>query len=152
MRIPSLTDRIATLIMTFAALFAGSGTARAVTDGRYTAEVLVEGRPLVEHLARGTAYVEALRGREYEIRLTNRTSERVAVALAVDGLNTIDARRTTADEGRKWILGPWESITLNGWQTSASTARRFVFTTESASYGAWLGKTEDLATHRVSDE
>ena len=31
-----------------------------------------------------TTYVEALKGREFAIRLTNRTGERIAVALAVD--------------------------------------------------------------------
>jgi hypothetical protein len=107
-------------------------------------EVLVDGRPLAELAARGTAYVEALAGREYAVRLTNRTGDRIAVALAVDGLNVIDAKHTSAREGRKWILGPWQSITLDGWQTSAATARRFFFTSERRSYGAWLGKTGDL--------
>jgi hypothetical protein len=110
----------------------------------YTIEVLVDGRPLPEYTASGAAYIEAAKGREYAIRLTNRTGERVAAALAVDGLNTIDARHTTAVDARKWILGPWETMTLSGWQTSSGTARRFVFTTEPASYGAWLGKTGDL--------
>jgi hypothetical protein len=128
----------------FAALMAPSGAVRAVTDGRYTVDVLVDGMPLPEYFARNGAYIEALRGRDYAIRLTNRTPERVAVALAVDGLNSIDARRTTAAEGQKWILGPWESVVLSGWQTSGATARRFVFTTEPRSYGAWLGRTDDL--------
>ena len=68
----------------------------------------------------------------------------MAIALAVDGLNSIDAKSTTAREASKWILAPWESITLDGWQTSASTARRFFFTSEQGSYGAWLGKTKNL--------
>lgn len=111
---------------------------------RYSMEVLVDGSPLATYGARGTTYVEALKGREYAIRLTNRTGERVAVALAVDGLNSIDARHQSARDGRKWILAPWEAITLSGWQTSSGTARRFVFTSESKSYGTWLGRTSDL--------
>src|SRR5262245_50722411 len=110
----------------------------------YAMEVLVDGQPLTSYAARGTTYVEALKGAEYAIRLTNRTGERVAVALAVDGLNSIDARHTSARDARKWILAPWESVTLSGWQTSSGTARRFVFTTESKSYGSWLGRTSDL--------
>ena len=39
-------------------------------------------------------YVEAMRGASYALRLTNPTPYRVAVALSVDGLNTIDARHT----------------------------------------------------------
>jgi len=110
----------------------------------YRLEVLVDGVPLENHAARGTTYVEALEGREYSIRLTNRTSGRIAVALSVDGLNTIDAKTTTARGASKWILGPHGSITLDGWQTGSSTARRFFFTTEEKSYGAWLGKTSNL--------
>jgi len=110
----------------------------------YSVEILVDGRPLPEYAARGTTYVEALRGKEYSVRLTNRTGRRVAVALSVDGLNTIDARVTGASDAAKWILGPHASIVLDGWQTGEGTARRFFFTTEDRSYGAWIGETENL--------
>jgi hypothetical protein len=110
----------------------------------YSMEILVDGSPLSAYAKGGTTYVEALKGREYAVRLTNRTGERVAVALAVDGLNSIDARHTSSQEARKWILAPWETVTLSGWQTGSGTARRFVFTSEPKSYGAWLGRTNDL--------
>ncbi|MCG6963713.1 MAG: hypothetical protein LJE95_10640 [Acidobacteria bacterium] len=110
----------------------------------FDVQVLVKGVPLAEYLARGTTYIEAQRGREYSIRLKNRTGARVAVALAVDGLNTIDARTTTAGRAAKWILGPYETVTIDGWQTSTRAARRFFFTSEERSYGAWLGKTANL--------
>jgi len=116
----------------------------AAQHGAYSVEVLVDGVPLREHAARGTRYVEALEGREYSIRLRNNTRERVAVALSVDGLNSIDAKTTSARDASKWILRPHETITINGWQTSSSSARRFFFTTEERSYGAWLGKTQNL--------
>jgi hypothetical protein len=66
------------------------------------------------------------------------------VALSVDGLNSIDARTTSAITASKWVLGPYESITVSGWQVSTETARRFFFTTEASSYAAWLGRTENL--------
>ncbi len=68
----------------------------------------------------------------------------MAVALSVDGLNTIDARETTASDARKWVLGPYEIVTISGWQTSQTEARRFEFTTEARSYGQALGKTANL--------
>ena len=114
---------------------------RPVPSSAYSMDVLVDGNPLAVHTAGETTYVEALKGREYAVRLTNRTGERVAVALAVDGLNSIDARHTTSRDARKWILAPWETVTLSGWQTGSGTARRFVFTSEPKSYGAWLGRT-----------
>ncbi len=116
----------------------------AAGQGSYSLEILVDGRPLTKYAARGTTYVEALRGREYSVRLRNHTPQRVAIALSVDGLNSIDAKSTPAALASKWVLEPYGSITLDGWQTNSSTARRFFFTTEDRSYGAWLGRTRNL--------
>ena len=107
-------------------------------------EILVNGVPQTRYAHEGRWYVEALKGREYAIRLRNPYPVRVAVALAVDGLNTIDARETSAKGARKWVLGPYETVTISGWQTSASHARAFEFTTEERSYGQALGKTDNL--------
>jgi hypothetical protein len=107
-------------------------------------DILVNGRPLAEYYARGKTYIEALPGAEYEIRVTNPGPDRVAVALSVDGLNTIDARHTSAWNSSKWVIEPYQSITIGGWQMSTERARRFYFTTERDSYGAKLGQTADL--------
>lgn len=107
-------------------------------------EVLVNGRALTEYHARGRIYVEALQGAEYELRLRNSSPERVAVALSVDGLNTIDARHTSAWNASKWVIGPYQTITISGWQMSSERARRFYFTNERDSYGAKLGQTANL--------
>ena len=56
----------------------------------------------------------------------------MAVALSVDGLNTIDARQTTAAAARKWVLDPYQTVTISGWQTSRTKVRRFEFMTKSA--------------------
>jgi len=107
-------------------------------------EVLVDGKPLTEYPARGTTYIEALRGREYALRLTNLIDRRIAVALAVDGLNSIDAKTTSASTASKWVLAPYETTTISGWQVSSNDARRFFFTTEEKSYGTWLGQDANL--------
>lgn len=116
----------------------------AASSGPYSMEVLVNGRPVQEFYKRGTTYVEARQGLEYQVRLTNHTGRRVAVALALDGLNSIDAKHTSAAAARKWILAPYETMVVTGWQTSNATARAFYFTSESGSYGAWLGDTRNL--------
>ncbi len=110
----------------------------------FNVEILVGGRPLEEYHARGKSYVEAIAGAEYEVRIRNPFPYRVAVALSVDGLNSIDARRTSAWNASKWVIEPYGTINLSGWQMSSSRARHFYFTTERDSYGAKLGQTANL--------
>lgn len=125
------------------ALAGSTGPAAAGTGG-FGLDVLVDGSSRPEFAARGTVYVEALRGRDFALRLSNPTGARVAVALSVDGLNTIDSRHSSATDARKWVLAPYETVVIPGWQISNAASRKFVFTGERASYGAALGKTEDL--------
>lgn len=106
--------------------------------------IVVNGQSRTEYHHRGATYIEATRGSEYTLRISNPTPHRVAVALAVDGLNTIDAKHTDSWNAAKWVLEPYESTEIAGWQVSGSTARRFYFTGERNSYGAALGATDNL--------
>jgi len=141
-----MNHRFAYLIAAGLALAAGprvmsdSPVRPAVAD----VDILVDGALQPRYAHDGRWYVEARKGQEYAIRLRNPHGVRVAVALSVDGLNTIDARETTAADARKWVLGPYETVTISGWQTSQTEARRFEFTTEARSYGQALGKTANL--------
>jgi hypothetical protein len=134
------------------ALLLGGGTATPQNQPQRTTrpfpdfqlDVVVNGRPLAEYYARGRTYVEALQGAEYELRVRNDSPDRVAVALSVDGLNTIDARHTSAWNASKWVIEPYQTITISGWQMSSERARRFYFTNERDSYGAKLGQTANL--------
>lgn len=110
----------------------------------FAVNVLVDDAPRTEYFHGGTVYVEAVRGASYSVRLTNPTAYRVAVALSVDGLNTIDAKHTDARSASKWVLEPYESTVISGWQVSNRAARSFFFTGERHSYGAALGQTENL--------
>ncbi len=115
-----------------------------IPDQAFEVQILVDGRPLGEYYARGKSYVEAIEGAEYEVRIRNPLPFRVAVALSVDGLNTIDARRTTAWNASKWVIEPYGTINVTGWQMSSERARQFYFTSERDSYGAKLGQTSNL--------
>jgi hypothetical protein len=133
---------LACFVLTALALTAGVPGLSAQTS--HDVNVLVSGSAQPRYAHDGRWYVEALKGREYAIQLHNPYGVRVAVALSVDGLNTIDARHTTAADARKWIIEPYQTITISGWQTSQSSARRFEFTTEERSYAQALGQANDL--------
>ena len=142
-----MNDRFAYLMAAGLALAAGPHTVMSGSPLRTPVgevDILVDGAPQPRYAHDGRWYVEARKGREYAIRLRNPYAVRVAVALSVDGLNTIDARETTGTDARKWVIGPYETVTISGWQTSLTDARRFEFTTEARSYGQALGKTANL--------
>lgn len=108
--------------------------------------VLVDGNESSEYEGRGKIYIEALKGRNFSLRVRNPTCQRIAVALSVDGLNVVDARHTTAREAAKWILAPGQTIEIPGWQMSSRTARRFFFTETKKSYAKWIGDTRNAGT------
>ncbi len=151
---------VALMVLAAVALRIGAGTAIArqlaeigptiepvdpiADDNGFSVEVLIDGRPTSEYFARGRRYVEALENAEYELRIHNPTSSRVAVALSVDGMNSIDARHTNAWDAHKWVIEPYGTIFVRGWQMSSENARRFYFTNERDSYGAKIGQTANL--------
>ncbi|HKY44625.1 MAG TPA: hypothetical protein VJM50_16160, partial [Pyrinomonadaceae bacterium] len=51
---------------------------------------------------------------------------------------------TSAWNASKWVIEPYQTITISGWQMSTERARRFYFTNERDSYGAKLGQTANL--------
>jgi hypothetical protein len=130
-------------LLTLASLLLAATAFGGGTSG-FGLKVMVDETPRPEYWHNGTLYVEALRGSSYSLRITNPTPYRVAVALSVDGLNTIDARHTDARSATKWVLGPYESTDISGWQVNDRTARSFFFTGERHSYGAALGQTDNL--------
>ena len=140
------TSVATTSAATSAATFAAAGEAAPMVnyDRGFEVQILVDGRSLEEYAAQGRSYVQAIAGAEYEVRVRNPLPYRVAVALSVDGLNTIDARRSSAWNASKWVIEPYGSITISGWQMSSERARRFYFTSERDSYGAKLGQTANL--------
>jgi hypothetical protein len=128
-----------------AGLLLTASAAASETSG-YSMSVIVDGAPSVEFGARGRVYVEALKGREFRVRLHNPGPGRAAVALSVDGRNVLDAKRTSALDASKWVIGPGETIDVPGWQISGQTSRRFFFTETERSYAKWLGDTSNVGT------
>ncbi len=116
----------------------------AAERGNFELSVIVHGSPAAEYSLHDRTYIEALRGENFWLRLHNPTSERVAVALSVDGLNVVDAKRTSAVNATKWILAPGQTVDIPGWQISGQIARKFFFTDTGRSYAKWIGDTRNV--------
>ncbi len=79
---------------------------------------------------------------EYTIVVRNPLPVRAAVAVSIDGLNSIDGKRTSPRNAQKWMIAPNSSITISGWQTSKETLRKFLFTEQTAAYAQWREEKE----------
>lgn len=93
----------------------------------------------------GRHYLEARLGAAYEVRLDNRSHERIGVVLSVDGLNAVSGERDRSrarpgDPGRMYVLDPWEGTSVRGWRTSLAEVHRFTFVDERSSYAVRSGK------------
>ena len=80
-------------------------------------------------------YLEALKGEKYGIVITNKTSERVGVVIAVDGRNIITGKRSELRNNEAmYIVNACETARYDGWRTSKEQVHRFYFTDEADSY------------------
>lgn len=80
-------------------------------------------------------YVEAAKGERYSIQITNRSSRRAGIIIAVDGRNIIDGKKSDLRRNeRMYIIGSYETNTFEGWRTAMDRTNRFYFTEQSDSY------------------
>ncbi len=111
-------------------------------------EVLSDDKGRMTETAKaGRPFITAHPGERYSLRLTNPLPVRVAVNLTVDGLNSISGKPSGISDGQKWMIEPYSSITIPGWQVNGGEARRFFFTDKPKSYAQWR---EDMTGRELS--
>jgi hypothetical protein len=96
-------------------------------------------------------YFQAYAGRNYSLVLRNNSAERVGVLISVDGLNVVSGSKSgLRGTEPMYVLGPYESATIDGWRTSLNDIRRFVFVDEARSYASRTGQANgDMGWIRV---
>ena len=124
-----------------AALHPDTGAAPACP---YAVEVLAGGVPAPLYTHQGNLYLPATSGEVFAVRLTNHTDRAVAVALFLDGLNSIFARRELPSQATRWVVAAHTSAVVNGWQEDMERRRQFVFVTSDESLAARRHFTEQL--------
>lgn len=89
------------------------------------------------YVREGTYDLDPLLGRPYRIQLKNLTAGYLGIVLAVDGLNTNGNAPIVGDASdRKWILRPFQTVAISGWQVTADEALQFEFATPSQSHSS----------------
>lgn len=88
-------------------------------------------------------------GHQYEVRLDNRTGERLLAVASVDGVNVITGQ--TADERQSgYVLDPWDGLSIEGWRKNMDQVATFHFTRLSKSYAARTGRPENVGVIGVA--
>lgn len=102
-----------------------------------------DGGALPVYAGRGQRWVLGQPGRGYQVRLANRSDQRVLVVLSIDGVNAVSGQ-TAAPDQTGYVLDPWQTAEVDGWRKSMDEAARFVFTDLPDSYAARTGRPDNV--------
>jgi hypothetical protein len=97
----------------------------------------------------GERHVAGEPGREYEIRLRNRTGTRVLAVTSVDGVNVITGR-TASIRGSGYVLDPMATVAIDGWRKSMDEVAAFYFTALPDTYAARTGRPDNVGVVGVA--
>lgn len=107
-------------------------------------DVVVDGRKVTEynHRTEG-AFIEHVTGKEFALRLRNLTDNRILVIPSVDGISALDGEVASYDSPG-YVLRPNQTADIRGWRRGNDSVAKFFFADEGDSYGARVGKSENL--------
>lgn len=96
-------------------------------------QVLVNGKPVKKYGYKGKTYIEAKKGTEYSLRVSNSNSYRVMVATSVDGLDVITGEHSSGDNDG-YIIDAYSSIVISGFRVDEHSVGCFKFCHKEESY------------------
>jgi len=103
--------------------------------------------PMYVHESR--LYVVGEPGHRYEVRLDNRSGERLLAVTSVDGMNVITGM--TANEHQSgYVLDAWDGVSIEGWRKSLNDVATFYFTRLPDSYAARTGRPDHVGVIGVA--
>jgi hypothetical protein len=106
-------------------------------------------RTLAIHVHENRMYVAGEPGHQYEIRLRNRSSDRLLAVTSVDGVNVISGETAETTQSG-YVLAPWNGVEIDGWRKSMDEVATFYFTRLANSYAARTGRPENVGVIGVA--
>jgi hypothetical protein len=89
-------------------------------------------------------FVLGTHGQRYNLRLRNQTSRRVEAVVSVDGRDVVSGRVGDFARERGYVIGPYDSLLIEGFRTSMSDVASFRFTSPEDSYSSRMGTPENV--------
>jgi hypothetical protein len=98
----------------------------------------------------GQQYVEGRIGERYNIRVTNNTGERVEAVVTVDGRDVVSGELGDYRGQRGYVLGPYESVSIEGYRQSLDYVAAFRFADIHQSYSTLRGTPQHVGVIGVA--
>jgi hypothetical protein len=100
-----------------------------------------DGRPLRAYKHEGKAFIESHENRTYQLRVKNKTGNRVKAVIAVDSLNILTGKPATDDPGETgYVLNPYAEEVFKGYRLDDSQVAAFTFVKREKSYATEAGE------------
>jgi hypothetical protein len=99
---------------------------------------------------RGELFAMGSYGSRYNVRVTNRTGQRVEAVVTVDGRDVISGRPGDFKRQRGYLVDPYGSVVIEGFRTNHSEVAAFRFTTPGNSYSSRMGTPENVGVIGVA--
>lgn len=139
------------LAATLAAAFAAAAAPAAAGAAVGTLDVVTRdnGQLLPVYSKDGRRWVVGSPGREYSLRVCNRTGARVLAVMSVDGVNIVTGD-TASPAQSGYVLSAWECADINGWRKSMERTAAFYFTELPDAYATRTGRPENVGVIGVA--
>jgi hypothetical protein len=119
--------------------------------GNYVVRVQDEdGHPLRTFRHGGQTFVLGRFGQRYDIRVENRTGQRVEAVVTVDGRDVISGQVGDFVGARGYLIEAYDELVIQGFRQSSSEVAAFRFTSPRGSYSARMGTPENVGVIGVA--
>jgi hypothetical protein len=109
-----------------------------------------QGQHLRTFQHQGRTFVLGRLGERYGIRVTNPSEERVEAVITVDGRDAISGRVGDYVSNRGYLIGPHDSVLVEGFRQSLAAVATFRFSHPAQSYSSRMGTPENVGVIGVA--
>ena len=99
------------------------------------------GEILPVYQADGSWYVAGRTGKEYEVHIRNDAGGDLLAVVSVDGVNVVSGETASTSQSG-YVIGPWQSLSIQGWRKSLTRVAAFYFTDIGNAYATRTGRPE----------
>ena len=107
------------------------------------------GEILPAYQADGSWYVAGRTGKEYEVHIRNDAGGDLLAVVSVDGVNVVSGETASTSQSG-YVIGPWQSLSIQGWRKSLARVAAFYFTDIGNAYATRTGRPEDVGAIGVA--